>query len=137
MRRLPGALAALDAPLRDVPGAVFGADPEPPADWAGVEEVLLEAFRMSRAAAEAESPIVFVLPHEDLLGQRGALGAMLANALLSGARTLAFEGVRSNAVAIGADLEHVAGWVEALLRSPGVSGELVRVDAAHVGKVLP
>jgi hypothetical protein len=41
-------------------------------------------------------------------------------------------------VAIGVDAEpqRVATWVRMLLTEPGVSGELVRVDAAHLGKAL-
>ena len=52
---------------------------------------LLDAFRRSQAAARDGEPIVFVLSQEDLLGQRGAPAAILANALLSGMRTLAAE----------------------------------------------
>jgi hypothetical protein len=112
-------------------------EPEPPEDFAGVEAALLDAFRRSQAAARDGEPIVFVLSQEDLLGQRGAPAAMLANALLSGMRTLAAEGHRANAVAVGpdADPEHVAHWVAELERGPGVAGELVRVHAAHVGKI--
>ncbi len=70
-------------------------------DFAGVETALTDAFRRAQEAARDEEPIVFVLSNEHLLGQRGAPGAMLANALLSGMRTLAAEGHRANAVAIG------------------------------------
>jgi NAD(P)-dependent dehydrogenase (short-subunit alcohol dehydrogenase family) len=67
---------------------------------------------------------------------------MRAGAMLSALRSLALEGardgLRANAVAIGedADPRRVATWVRVLLTEPGVSGELVRVDAAHLGKAL-
>ncbi len=110
---------------------------ERPSDWAGVETALLDAFRRSQAAARDGEPIVFVLSQEDLLGQRGAPGAILANALLSAMRTLAAEGHRANAVATGAetDAEDLQHWIGALSAGRGVTGELVRVHAAHVGKI--
>jgi hypothetical protein len=110
--------------------------PGAPADFAAVEAALLDALQRSRAAAQAGEPIVYVLRQPDLLGQRGALGAMLANALLSGMRTLAAEGHRANAVAVGEDERHAERWIALLLQDAGVAGELIRVDAAHVGKAL-
>ena len=108
-----------------------------PKDFGEVETALADAFRRSQEAARNEEPIVFVLSQEDLLGQRGAPGAMLANALLSGMRTLAAEGHRANAVAVGADAdpEDLRHWVAQLEAGRGVAGELVRVHAAHVGKI--
>ena len=110
---------------------------ERPVDWDGVETALLDAFQRSQAAARDGEAIVFVLSQEDLLGQRGAPGAILNNALLSAMRTLAAEGHRANAVAVGADTtpEHLQHWIAALSEGRGVRGELVRVDAAHVGKI--
>jgi hypothetical protein len=108
-----------------------------PADWEGVEAALADAFRRSQAAAREGEPIVFVLSQADLLGQRGAPGAMLANALLSGMRTLAAEGHDANAVAVGpdADPEDLQHWIGQLAAGRGVNGELVRVHAAQVGKI--
>ena len=106
-------------------------------DFEGVETALADAFRRAQEAARNEEPIVFVLSQEDLLGQRGVPGAMLANALLSGMRTLAAEGHRANAVAVGpdADPEDLQHWIAQLEAGRGVAGELVRVHAAHVGKI--
>ena len=58
-----------------------------PKDWGEVETALTDAFHRSQAAARDGEPVIFVLSQEDLLGQRGAPGAILANALLSGMRT--------------------------------------------------
>ena len=107
------------------------------ADWAGVEAALLDAFHRSQAAARDGDPVVFVLAQADLLGQRSVLGAILANALLSAMRTLAAEGHDANAVAVGAEAspEHLQHWIDALSAGRGVTGELIHVHAAHVGKL--
>lgn len=124
-------------------GLVFAAEAGAPQDYATVEAELLHCFRLSKEAAAVGAPIVYILSQADLLGQRGALGAMREGALLSGIRSLALEGardgLRANAVATGdeADPRRVAAWVGHLLTEPGVSGELVRVDATHLGKVVP
>ncbi|MEA2289399.1 MAG: hypothetical protein QOD55_1396 [Solirubrobacteraceae bacterium] len=144
--RVPAGLREVGDALRggDAPpgGLVFAADPDEPRDFSALEDELAECFRLTQEAATARAPVVYVLSQPDLLGQRGALGAMRAGALLSAARSLALEGardgLRATAVAIGAgaDADRVATWVRLLLTEPGVSGELVRVDAAHLGKAL-
>lgn len=108
-----------------------------PSDWSEVETALTDAFHRCQAAARDGEPVIFVLSQEDLLGQRGAPGAILANALLSGMRTLAAEGVQANAVAVGpdADPEDLQHWIAQLEAGRGVTGELVRVHAKHVGKI--
>jgi hypothetical protein len=112
----------------------------------GWDEVLAEltrVFELSRAAAQAEDSIVYVVRQDDLLGQRGAGNAMIATGLLSAARTAALEGARkgwtANVVAYDeeADREAVQAWAQRLLDSGDVTGELVRVGPAHVGKTLP
>ena len=52
-------------------------------------------------------------------------------------RTLAAEGHQANAVAVGADAdpEDLQHWIAQLEAGRGVAGELVRVHAAHVGKI--
>ena len=106
-------------------------------DFDGVETALADAFRRAQQAARDGEPIVFVLSQEDLLGQRGAPSAILANSLLAGMRTLAAEGHRANAVAVGADTdaEDLQHWIAQLEAGRGVAGELIRVHAAHVGKI--
>ena len=106
-------------------------------DFAGVETALTDAFRRAQGAARAEEPIVFVVRNEHLLGQDGAPGAMLANALLSGMRTLAAEKHAANAIATGEDAtpEDLQHWIARLSEGRGVAGELIHVGAKHVGKV--
>lgn len=113
-------------------------------DWAEVSAELDRAFQMSRAAAQAGENFVFVVHHDDLLGRRGPGRAMVATGLLSAARTAAIEGARkgwtANVVAYDdeADPELVRGWAERLAEdSFGVTGELIRLGPAHLGKALP
>jgi hypothetical protein len=124
-------------------GLVFVADGREPDGFGAVEDELAECFALTKQAAAAGRPIVYVLSQPDLLGQTGALRSMRTCALLSAMRALALEaardGLRINAVATGddADPQRVAAWVRILLAEPGVSGELIRVEATHVGKALP
>ena len=110
--------------------------PDAPADFAGVEAALLDAFHRSQEAARNGEPIVYVLRQADLLGQDTVLGAMLASALLSGVRTLAAEGHRANAIAVGDDPAHAEHWIGVLQQDVGLTGELIRLGPGHVGKAL-
>ncbi|HXV71820.1 MAG TPA: hypothetical protein VEB69_10505 [Acidimicrobiia bacterium] len=113
-------------------------------DWSEVRAELERAFLMSRAAAQNEESFVFVVHHDDLLGRRGAGNAMVATGLLSAARTAAIEGARkgwaANVVAYDddSDPELIEEWAERLATdSHGVTGELIRLGASHLGKALP
>ena len=110
--------------------------PEAPADFAGVQDVLLDAFHRSQEAARNQEPIVYVLSQRDLLGQDTVLGAILANALLSAVKTLAAEKNVANAVAIGDDAAHAEHWIAILHDQSDVTGELIRLGPGHVGKAL-
>ena len=113
-------------------------------DWEEVRAELTRAFEVAREAATAEESIVFVVHHDDLLGRRGPGRAMVAAGLLSAARSAALEGLRkgwtANVVAFDddADPTHVERWAKLLAEEPaGITGELVRVGASHIGKALP
>ena len=116
---------------------------EPVADWEAAREQLLAAFRVSQAAAQNGTPIVYVVHGDDLLGRRGAPSAMVATGLLSAARTAAIEltkaGVPVNVVAVGDDTpeETVALWSAHLSAPGGPTGEIIRLDPGHLGKALP
>ena len=107
-----------------------------------VESEMLESFRLTRQAAAQEAPILYVVRTEDLLGQRGPLSAMLASGLLSAARSMGLEGVRSgriaNALAFddGTSMSSVATWTASLLATKDVTGELISLGTAHLGKAL-
>jgi len=113
-------------------------------DWEAVRDELERAFVMSREAAQAEESFVFVVHNDDLLGRRGPGPAMVATGLLSAARTAAIEGSRggwtANVVAYDddSDPDQVTAWAERLATDPqGVTGEVIRLGASHIGKALP
>lgn len=113
------------------------------ADWPEARAVLLAAFTAGQEAARRESPIVYVVHAEDLLGRRGAPSAMVATGLLSAARTAAIElrrkGVPVNVVAVGDETDPAvtARWIVCLTEREGPTGEIVRLDPGHLGKALP
>lgn len=112
-------------------------------EWPEVMAELTEAFLLSREAASAGAPVVYIVHNDDLLGRRGAGAAMVATGLLSGARTLAFEGRKTGTpanVLVVEDVsppEQIARWAVRLLERDGPSGELVHLGSQHVGKALP
>lgn len=113
------------------------------ADWESAREVLMRAFAVSQEAAREGRAIVYVVHGDDLLGRRGAPSAMVATGLLSAARTAAIElsrqGTPVNVLAVGDDTDPALTerWVSRLSESGGPTGEIVRLDASHVGKALP
>ena len=124
-------------------GLVFWADQTLGEDWEDVSDELTEAFTLSREAARAGAPVVYVVASADLLGKQGAGKAMVATGLLSAARDLAMEsaraGIPANVLATveDADPETVATWIARLLDHPGTTGELIRLGSIHLGKALP
>lgn len=113
-------------------------------DWNEIRAELERAFQMSRTAAQAGESFVYVVHHDDLLGRRGPGNAMVATGLLSAARTAAIEGSRkgwtANVVAYDDETEEasVRAWAEKLAtNAEGVTGELIRLGASHIGKALP
>ena len=124
-------------------GLVFWADQTLGDEWEDVSDELTEAFVLSREAARAGAPVVYVVGSPDLLGKRGTGRAMVATGLLSACRDLAQEtakaGIPANVLATvdDAEPETVAGWVARLLDDPGTTGELIRLGSIHLGKALP
>ena len=124
-------------------GLVFWADQQLGDDWEDVADEMREAFLLSREAARAGAPVVYVVNNADLLGRRGAGKAMVATGLLSGARDLAWETARAevpvNVLATDhdSDPDLVATWIIRLLNSPGTTGELIRLGSTHLARALP
>ncbi|MDE0675117.1 MAG: hypothetical protein OXI06_08580 [bacterium] len=124
-------------------GLVFWADQTLGDEWEDVSNELTDAFVLSREAARAGAPVVYVVASPDLLGKRGAGKAMVATGLLSAARDLAQEtakaGIPTNVLAVVEDAQPqtVANWIARLLDDPGATGELVRLGSIHLGKALP
>jgi hypothetical protein len=124
-------------------GLVFMAAPPADEGFAAIEGELLDCYRLSQRAAGDGAPVVYLLSSRDLLGQEGVPGGIVAGAILSGMRALAMEGartgVRANAIAFAepVDPPAVARWIAAVLRDGSVTGQLVRLGADHLGKVVP
>jgi len=113
--------------------------------WEAVRAELEEAFTLTAAAVRDGHPIVYVVHHDDLLGRRGPEGAMVATALLSGARTVGAEtakaGIPANVLAVtdATSPATAAAWIVHLLGqgADGATGEVVRLGPDHIGKALP
>ena len=124
-------------------GLVFWADQTLGDEWEDVLDEMTEAFVLSREAARAGAPVVYVVESADLLGRRGAGKAMVATGFLSAARDLAQETVRSgipvNVLATdeSTDPQVVASWIVRLLDRPGTTGELIRLGSTHLARALP
>jgi len=123
-------------------GAVLAAC-DLPADWQAVEERLVDAFHVARDCAAQGTPLVYVVHSADLRGMRSAPASALATALIGCARAVAFEfqreGVAANVVAIPDDVDHErsARVIGVLLRDPVLTGELVDLGNAKLGKLQP
>jgi hypothetical protein len=135
-------------PLRDqllqlqTEGAVFAAFDEPHG-WQAAEDRLANAFSLSRACASQNAPIVFLVRSADVRGSRGPLPAAVACALISAARSLAIEGLKTrhyvNVVATDdtTSAEDVAAVVSLVLERPVMTGELIDVGTQKLGRVQP
>jgi len=124
-------------------GLVFVAAPAVGDGWSAVQAELTEAFELTRSAVQEDTPVLYVVDNAALLGQTGPGNAMVATGLLSAARTAAVEGAKRgatcNVLAVGSDSDpgDVALWVDHLMSSTAVNGEVVRLGSGHLGKALP
>lgn len=113
------------------------------ADWQSVEDELTDAFLLAQQASAADAPIVFVVDSDAMLGRAGALDSMVATGLVSGARTLAFEGVRKDRYVgiIATDRSEKSGDLARAVRFAVASraghGQVVALGTGHVGAMLP
>ena len=108
-------------------------------DLDAVTPILTGAFAEIRAALDAARPVAVVLDAGDLLGQGSPLDAAVADALLGMVRTLGIEGRkpgwRVNVVAGGADDAAAIAETVALLAASPLTGQLLQVGGANLGKL--
>jgi NAD(P)-dependent dehydrogenase (short-subunit alcohol dehydrogenase family) len=108
-------------------------------DPAGVTATLTDAFARVREAVEAGHPVVVVVAARDLMGQGDPLDAAVATGLLGMVRTFGIEGAkpgwRVNAVAGGDDDAAVDATVAMLAGAEHVTGQLLSVGGANLGKL--
>jgi NAD(P)-dependent dehydrogenase (short-subunit alcohol dehydrogenase family) len=106
-----------------------------------VTSALTGGFAEARAALEAGRPVAVVLDARDLLGQGSPLDAAVATGLLGMVRTLAIEGAkpgwRINVVAGDEGDEGAVEETVAMLESSPLTGQLLQVGGANLGKVVP
>ena len=140
--------AALAAALRErgaadgepEQGLVLDLHDADPTSWPQLEELLVDAYVLSKRAFAAAAPVVYVLDEASLYGHRSPLRAMLATGLLGGVRSLAAEGSRdglaANAVTFDdpSQLDFVAESALWLLSQPGASGQVHHCGSAHLGR---
>lgn len=144
MRRVPATIRtdAAIADLLDIDAGVVFQPNDVGDDWDRVASELRAAFEVSKAAAIARHPVVYVVSSDALLGRTGTGNAMVATGLLSAARTLAAEmrrdGVAVNVLGIASDspADAIATWVRHLLAPAGPTGELVQLGGTQIGKAL-
>ncbi|MCY3806187.1 MAG: hypothetical protein OXG55_09530 [bacterium] len=116
---------------------------DPPADWSAVEERLVDAFHAARECVAQGAPLVYIVHSEDLRGTRSALASALATALIGCARAVAYEfqrdGAAANVVALPTDADRpgAARVIGNLLADPVLTGELLDLGSAKLGKLQP
>lgn len=137
---LHAALTAVFPPGREGLVFVAGCDFR---DWRGAEDELAEAFADAQAAVAVNSPVIFIVETEALLGRGEPLSSAVADGLLAGARSIAFErrrfGGYGSVVAVGSDVdpEQVADAIACLMISKGSNGQPFVLGDQHLGAALP
>jgi hypothetical protein len=110
-------------------------------DLGAVTPALTGAFVEARAALEAGRPVAFVLDARDLLGQGSPLDAGVATGILGMVRTLGIEGAkpgwRVNVVAGGEGDGDAVEEALAMLAGASLTGQVLQVGGANLGKVVP
>jgi NAD(P)-dependent dehydrogenase (short-subunit alcohol dehydrogenase family) len=101
---------------------------------------LHEAFVAAQAAMAEGEPLVFVVDSPALLGQAPPEDSAVACGLLGLARAIAFEGRsqgwQANVVAVDPGVDADTSII-ALASSAGLSGQVLNLSTAAVGKVVP
>jgi hypothetical protein len=135
-----GALGDERSPAAE--GVVFVAGTGMP-DWPAAEDELAEAFRLAQDASVAGAPVVFVVETDAMLGRAAPLDAMVATGLVSGARTLAFEGLRKDRYVgiVATDRRESAGELGEAVRfaiaSRAGHGQVITLGTGHAGAMFP
>ena len=125
-----------------MPEALLVEQPELNGDLDRLTEALTAAFAEAKGAVLDDRSVVFLLDDRDLLGQRGVVEAALATGILGLMRALALEGARPgwrlNAVSGRGEEDVEQVWASARwLAESTLSGQLIRVGTAQIGKVCP
>lgn len=120
-------------------GLVYDATTSTPASWAELEAELDEVFHLTRDAALAGVPIVYLVSEPAIWGHAAPLQSALATALLGGMRSAAVElarpGICANAVAARfyEDADRIARSVAFLLEGD-LTGQVLLCGDTHLGR---
>ncbi|MGH2936978.1 MAG: hypothetical protein ACRDPE_02535 [Solirubrobacterales bacterium] len=110
-------------------------------DLDAVTPALTSAFIAAREALGAGRSVAVVVDARDLLGQGSPLDAAVAAGLLGMVRALGIEGVKPgwsiNVVAGGEGEEAAIEEAVAMLAGSSLTGQLLQVGGANLGKVVP
>lgn len=111
-------------------------------DLDAVTPALTGAFVAAREGLEAGRRVAVVVDARDLLGQGSPVDAAVATGLLGMVRTLGIEGVKPgwsiNVVAGGEGDEGAVEETLAMLSgSSSITGQLLQIGGANLGKVVP
>ncbi|MFT4085414.1 MAG: hypothetical protein QM638_22765 [Nocardioides sp.] len=112
-------------------------------DWQAVEDELSEAFGLVQEASGHDAPVVFVVETEAMLGRGEVLDAMVATGLVSGARVLAFEGLRRDRYVgiIASDRSERAGSLADAVgfatSTRAALGQVLVLGTGHAGGMFP
>lgn len=110
-------------------------------DLDAVTPALTGAFVAAREALGAGRKVAVVVGAGDLLGQGSPVDAAVATGLLGMVRALGIEGVKPgwsiNVVAGGEGDEALVEEAVAMLAGSSLTGQLLQVGGANLGKVVP
>jgi hypothetical protein len=110
-------------------------------DLDAVTPVLTRAFADAREALGVGRKVAVVVDARDLLGQGSPLDAAVATGLLGMVRTLGIEGAKPgwsiNLVAGGEGDEALVEETVAMLAGSSLTGQLLQLGGANLGKVVP
>jgi hypothetical protein len=105
-----------------------------------IRVALVDAFERVQVAISTGDSVAIVVPSPDLLGHRGPERGAYVGALVGIVRAVAFEGTRAGwqANVLAVPSGHEISDAEVVNHFPeGVSGQVVTVGTALVGKVAP
>ena len=104
-----------------------------------LDGALWNTFSAARDALSDDRAVVIQVSDRDLLGQGDPLQATFAHAAVGLCRALAIEGERDgwriNVLATGDDPNTAAEWAMRLGVASGLSGVVLRLGTAHLGRL--
>ncbi|GAB7004716.1 hypothetical protein JCM18899A_21890 [Nocardioides sp. AN3] len=136
-------LSVLGSPEADAAHGVVFVASRGLRSWQEAEDELSDAFTLAQQASMNDADIVFVVDSDAMLGRASALDSMVATGLVSGARCLAFEGLRRGRYVgiIATDRTDSAGdlasAVQFAVETRAGLGQVIALGTGHAGGMFP